>query len=313
MQNSLTPGARATLLGTGSLVALLIASFSAQRNLGQGFLPHGYCFTWIPALLWLNVISDVLIATAYLSIPLTLAYFVQRRVDLPFSWVFVLFGIFIVACGATHALDVWTVWHADYWLLGGVKAITAAASVPTAVALVWLMPKMLSIPSAHQLHEVNDALRNEIAARVIVEKRLEASRGDLQKLVRREDERAENDVSLARFFLRQLPGLPGSVRQQVAFRQSQPCIRSLDRAACRTPLGSKLCRGGSEGGSVDPGGAERGARPEVARTSNRVRDIDRLRRRQMVRQPLCRTKNRNRPADWILCAGRAMKRTSGRP
>jgi len=94
-----------------------------------------------------------------------------------------MFGIFIVACGATHALDVWTIWHADYWLLGGVKAITAAASVPTAIALVWLMPKALSIPSARQLHEANDALRNEVAARVIIKKRLEASKQELARLV----------------------------------------------------------------------------------------------------------------------------------
>jgi hypothetical protein len=152
------------MIGVVTLAVVLTSSMAAQRSLGQGFLPHGYCFTWIPGFLWLNVISDVLIAAAYLSIPLTLACFVRHRTDLPFSWVFILFGVFIVACGATHALDVWTVWHADYWLLGGVKAITAAASVPTVVVLVWLMPKALSIPSAARLKEANDALREEVAA-----------------------------------------------------------------------------------------------------------------------------------------------------
>ena len=177
------PPRRFVLAGLLTLAALIGASAVAQRNFGNGFLPHGYCFTWIPALLWLHVVSDSLIALAYLSIPITLLYFVQRRADLPFSWVFVLFGVFIVACGATHVLDVWTIWNADYWLAGGVKALTAAASVPTAAALVWLMPKALAIPSARQLREANEALRKEIEARCVVEKRLEESREQLNALV----------------------------------------------------------------------------------------------------------------------------------
>jgi PAS domain S-box-containing protein len=180
-----TPSSQASigLVGAAVFTALLFASFAAERAFGRGFLPHGYCFTWIPGLLWLNVISDVLIAVAYLSIPLSLAYFVRRRVDLPFSWVFVLFGVFIVACGATHALHVWTVWNANYWLLGGVKAITAAASVPTAAVLIWMIPKALAIPSARELREANDALSREVAARALVEQRLEESKAELHKLV----------------------------------------------------------------------------------------------------------------------------------
>ena len=63
------------------------------------FMPHGYCYMWVPGLVWLHVISDSLIALAYLSIPFTLAHFVRRRTDLPFNWMFLAFGIFILACG----------------------------------------------------------------------------------------------------------------------------------------------------------------------------------------------------------------------
>ena len=37
---------------------------------GSGdFRPHGYCDLWDPGLVWLDVISDSLIAVAYFSIP----------------------------------------------------------------------------------------------------------------------------------------------------------------------------------------------------------------------------------------------------
>ncbi len=64
---------------------------------------------------------------------------------------FACFGLFIVACGFTHGLEVWTLWHATYWLSGVVKAITAAASVATAILLVRLMPTALAMPSPEQV------------------------------------------------------------------------------------------------------------------------------------------------------------------
>ena len=85
------------------------------------FMPHGYCYLWQPALIWLHVVSDTLIALAYFSIPLTLIYFIRKRRDVPFNWVFVCFGVFILTCGATHAMEVWTLWHATYWLSGRLK------------------------------------------------------------------------------------------------------------------------------------------------------------------------------------------------
>jgi hypothetical protein len=43
------------------------------------FAPHGYCYSWNAALVWLHVISDLLIALAYFSIPVTLVYFIRKR------------------------------------------------------------------------------------------------------------------------------------------------------------------------------------------------------------------------------------------
>ncbi len=136
----------------------------------DGFMPHGHCYLWEPSILWLHAISDGLIALAYSSIPFAIVYFVRKRRDLPFHWMFLAFGAFIVACGATHAMEVWNLWHADYWVAGAIKAITAAASVATAVALAGIMPQLLSLPSPAALRSVHEQLRaahDELEARVV--------------------------------------------------------------------------------------------------------------------------------------------------
>src|SRR5215218_266366 len=114
---------------------------------GAGFMPHGMCYLWQPGLLALHVISDSLIALAYASIPFTLLYFVRKRRDLQFNWMFVCFAVFIIACGATHVMEIVTVWNPLYWLSGTLKAITALASVPTAILLAKLIPDALRLPS----------------------------------------------------------------------------------------------------------------------------------------------------------------------
>ncbi|MDX2239448.1 MAG: PAS domain S-box protein [Leptolyngbyaceae cyanobacterium bins.302] len=137
-----------------------------------GFIPHGHCYLWKPELVWLHVISDSLIAIAYYSIPLTLFYFVRKRQDLPFNWVFLLFGSFIVACGTTHLMEVWTLWHPTYWLAGLLKVVTAVISIYTAICLVSLLPKALALPS---LAIVNRKLEREISDRQQAEAALTVS------------------------------------------------------------------------------------------------------------------------------------------
>ncbi|MEH2168350.1 MAG: hypothetical protein V7K41_17195 [Nostoc sp.] len=78
------------------------------------FIPHGHCYLWKPGLVWLHLISDVLTGLAYYSIPVMLVYFVRKRRDMPFGWIFLMFGTFIVACGTTHLMDVWTLWYPTY-------------------------------------------------------------------------------------------------------------------------------------------------------------------------------------------------------
>jgi signal transduction histidine kinase len=138
----------------------------------DAFMPHGMCYLWRPDVLSLHVISDALIALAYFSIPITLLAFVRKREDLVFDWMFVCFAAFIVACGTTHLMEIWVIWHPVYWLSGTIKAITAMASVPTAVLLVKLMPTALRLPSPSALQASNSRLEREIADRQRIEQQL---------------------------------------------------------------------------------------------------------------------------------------------
>lgn len=129
----------------------------------NGFIPHGHCYLWNAPLVWLHIVSNSLIAISYLSIPITLVYFTAKREDVPFNWVFFMFGAFILACGAGHIMDIWTLWHPNYWTEGIIRALTAIISVATAVELVPLVPKALALPKPAELEAANQRLEATLA------------------------------------------------------------------------------------------------------------------------------------------------------
>ena len=137
-------------------------------------MPHGHCYLWVAGLIRLHLLTDLAIGLAYIAISCTLAYLVSKaKKDIPFSWMFLCFGLFIIACGATHLMEIWTLWVPLYWLSGIVKLVTALASVATAIVLPPLVPKSLEmIRSAKlsdrryaELEQANAALQNEIGER----------------------------------------------------------------------------------------------------------------------------------------------------
>jgi two-component sensor histidine kinase len=113
--------------------------------------PHGICLLWRPELIWTHAVSDTLIGLAYFSIPLALSVFVSRRPDVRFSWVVWMFVGFIMLCGVTHFMSVWTLWRPDYGVEALIKAATASVSLATAVALWPLLPKAIALPSTATL------------------------------------------------------------------------------------------------------------------------------------------------------------------
>lgn len=152
--------------------------FLSRLFSSDGFMPHGHCYLWNPGLIWLHVISDGLIALAYTSIPFTLLHLARKRRDIPFNWMFACFGTFIVACGATHVMEIWTLWTPTYWLSGVVKAITAAASVSTAALLVTLVPKAVAIPTAQELAKAHEELQR---AHEVLESRIQERTAELTR------------------------------------------------------------------------------------------------------------------------------------
>ncbi|QDT18217.1 sensor histidine kinase [Alienimonas californiensis] len=131
----------------------------------DGFPPRWRCGTgWEaePWVGWLHVVGDSLIAAAYTSIPLLLIYLGSKRNDVPFHWLGGLFAAFILACGATHALDAFIFWEPLYRLSGLMKALTAAVSWATVAALLLALPAILHLPGRAKLA---DSLEAEIAER----------------------------------------------------------------------------------------------------------------------------------------------------
>jgi PAS domain S-box-containing protein len=157
--------------------------FISNLFLTRQFIPHGHCYLWKPGLVWLHLMSDALVTLAYYLIGLMLVYFVRKRSDVPFDWMFLMFGTFIVACGTTHVMEIWTLWHPTYWLSGLIKLITAIASVSTAILLVPLIPKALALPSPAQLEAANVALHYEIAERQMAQSALVESEKRYRALV----------------------------------------------------------------------------------------------------------------------------------
>lgn len=147
----------------------------------SGFMPHGHCFLWTPSLLWSYVIADSIIAASYYSIPVALWYFAQKRRDVPFRWIFVMFGVFVMACGTTHIFAIWNIWLPNYWADAGMKVFTATASVVTAVLLWPLIPQALAIPSPELLRRANRELQNEVSRRILAENELREANNALEQ------------------------------------------------------------------------------------------------------------------------------------
>lgn len=127
---------------------------------GQSFMPHTFCYLGNSTLITTHMLSDLLIGISYVVISVTLIYLVRAsKGTIPFHWMFLAFGTFIIACGATHFMEVLTLWRPDYWLSAYVKVITAAASVATAVALPFALPHILrNVDAIHVSEQRAEAL-----------------------------------------------------------------------------------------------------------------------------------------------------------
>ncbi len=133
----------------------------------SGFMPRRICGIWPPGLVLLHNLSDFFIWTAYLALPVVLVAFAyRRRHELPFHQVFWLFGLFILACGTTHLMDIVLFYWPAYRLSGLIKLITAAASWGTVLALIPVVPRALAMRSPEVLQrEIEERQKAEAQVR----------------------------------------------------------------------------------------------------------------------------------------------------
>lgn len=152
-------------------------------SLFEVFTPRRVCMNLEPDVIWLHVISDALIALSYFSIPIALVYFVRRRKDLEFHWMFLLFAGFILACGTTHVIGIWDIWQPLYRVDGLVKAATGVISMATAILLWPLIPRALALPSPLQLRLANAELQREVLERKAAQEELRRASEELEHRV----------------------------------------------------------------------------------------------------------------------------------
>ena len=127
--------------------------------------PHGECLLWLPELIWVNAISDVLIAIAFFTIAFVLGFIVYRRRDFQFSYIFWAFALWVSVCGMTRLIEVLTIWIPAYTLEAATKGFLAFMSVGIAAALMLMLPRVLTMPSRAQLRTAYAQLEEETRQR----------------------------------------------------------------------------------------------------------------------------------------------------
>jgi len=147
-----------------------VGSFFAHLFDTSDFPARWQCGNWTDGHGWLHILSDLGVWSAYVAIPIVLILFVFRRTNLPFRFLFVLFGAFILSCGTTHLMEAIIFWWPAYRLAGMIKLFTALVSWATVIALIPIIPKALSMKSPEDLERTVDertsALNREIAERI---------------------------------------------------------------------------------------------------------------------------------------------------
>src|SRR6185312_12555506 len=127
--------------------------------------PHGACLLWKPELIWLNAVSDAMLAGAFFATAFVLGFFVWRRRDVMFRGVFWAFAIFATVCGVTRLLSILTLWVPAYDIEGLTKGFLALISVGITAAMLLMLPRILVLPTRNQLQQAYAALEEEIKRR----------------------------------------------------------------------------------------------------------------------------------------------------
>ena len=109
------------------------------------FLPHGICLKWDTFTILLHLISDIVVALSYFSIPALMFLFARKQSTLPHKNIIALFITFILFCGLTHVMSVFNMFVPEYYSSGIIKALTAIISLYTAIVLAKNLPELVRL------------------------------------------------------------------------------------------------------------------------------------------------------------------------
>ena len=138
--------------------------------------PRWHCGHWTEFHGWLYIISDLLIWSAYFSIPVVIIRYITKKQGVAFVKLYFLFAAFILACGATHFLDAIMFWVPVYRLSALVRLITGVLSWITVFYLVKLLPMAFS-------SKTQTELETEIAQRIKAEEQVRLLNAKLEQYI----------------------------------------------------------------------------------------------------------------------------------
>lgn len=136
--------------------------------------PRWHCGKWTSFHGWLFIISDLLVWSAYFTIPAIIIRYITLRRHQRFIRLYFLFAAFIMACGTTHFLDAVSFWYPAYRLNALVRFITAIVSWVTIAYMIKLLPYYFSLKTPA-------ALEAEVAMRKKAEQELQLKNEQLRK------------------------------------------------------------------------------------------------------------------------------------
>ena len=122
--------------------------FIKIMSFNHNFIPQDGCCQWQPQLMGLQVVSDVLIALAYYSIPALLTYYARKQRDVPLSKGFILLGAWFFWGGTTYLMQVWMLVHPSYWLSSSIAPVTAIISLWAVASLRPWISQVLALAGA---------------------------------------------------------------------------------------------------------------------------------------------------------------------
>jgi signal transduction histidine kinase len=137
-------------------------------------IPHGACLLWQLELIWLNAVSDAVIAGAFFAAAVVLALFLWRRShDVMFRGGVWAFAIFMMMCGVTRLLSILTLWVPAYGIATVTHSVLALIALGVTAALLLVLPRILVLPTRIQLQQALAALEEEVRHRANAEAMVE--------------------------------------------------------------------------------------------------------------------------------------------